>query len=180
MSQLTERMIRAARLDTTLYEEVEADRGAIGQAMAAVIVSSAAAGVGSFPAGGITALFLSLTGALAGWFLWAFIMYIIGTRLLPEPETKSDFGELLRTTGFASSPGVLRIVSALPLLGGIVSLIASAWMLVAMIVAVRQALDYSSTGRAIAVCVIGFIANAIAFFLIAVAPILLAGRAAGA
>ena len=38
---------------------------------------------------------------------------------------------------------------------------AAIWMMVAMIVAVRQALDYESTWRAIGVVVIGFLVQAI-------------------
>ncbi len=95
-------------------------------------------------------------GALIGWFIWAFLVYIIGTKVLPEPQTRSDLGELLRTTGFSASPGLLRVLGAIPLLGGLVMLAVSVWMLVAMIIAVRQALDYQSTGRAVGVCLIGW------------------------
>lgn len=86
-----------------------------------------------------------------------FLGYIIGTKLLPEPQTKADMGELLRTIGFSSSPGVLRIFGFIPFLGAIITFVSGIWMLVAMIIAVRQALDYKSTWRAIGVCVIGFI-----------------------
>ncbi len=76
---------------------------------------------------------------------------------MPEPQTKADVGELLRTIGFSSAPGVLRIFGFIPLIGAIVTFVAGIWMLVAMIIAVRQALDYKSTWRAIGVCVIGFV-----------------------
>jgi hypothetical protein len=95
--------------------------------------------------------------ALLGWFIWAFLTYFIGTRLLPEPQTKADYGELLRTIGFSSSPGVLRVLGIIPALGGILNFLIGIWMLVAMVIAVRQALDYKSTWRAVGVCLIGWI-----------------------
>ena len=82
-------------------------------------------------------------------------------RLLPEPQTKADHGELLRTIGFSSSAGLIRVLGIIPWLTQIVFLVASIWMLVAMVIAVRQALDYESTWRAVGVCVIGWIVQAI-------------------
>ena len=95
--------------------------------------------------------------ALVGWFIWSYLTYAIGTKLLAEPQTKSDYGELLRTIGFSSSPGMLRVFGIIPMLGNILNIICGIWMLVAMVIAVRQALDYKSTLRAVAVCLIGFI-----------------------
>ncbi|MFB3126028.1 MAG: YIP1 family protein, partial [Candidatus Acidiferrales bacterium] len=95
------------------------------------------------------------SGALIGWFLWAFVTYLVGTKILPEPQTRSDVGELLRTIGFSASPGVLFILVVVPGLGPLIGLGVLVWMLVAFVVAVRQALDYRSTGRAVAVCLIG-------------------------
>ena len=157
MNILTDRMIRAARLDVSLYEEVEADQGATGQAMAVVVLSSVAAGVATIATRGIGGIVLGTVGALVGWVVWAWLTYLIGTRILPEPQTKADVGELLRTLGFASSPGVIRVVGIVPALTMLSFLVAAVWMLVTMVVAVRQALDYTSTGRAIGVCVIGFL-----------------------
>ena len=161
MNILTDRMIRAARLDVSLYEEVEADQGATGQAMAVVVLSSVAAGVATIATRGIGGIVLGTVGALVGWVVWAWLTYLIGTRLLPEPQTKADVGELLRTLGFASSPGVIRVVGIVPGLTMLSFLVAAVWMLVTMVVAVRQALDYTSTGRAVGVCVIGFLVQAV-------------------
>ncbi len=157
MASFTDRMIRAAKLDVALYEEVEADKGAMGQAMGVVILSSVAAGIGTIGTTGIKGLVLGTIVALVGWFIWAFLTYFIGTRLLPEPQTKADYGELLRTIGFSSSPGVLRVLGIIPMLGAILNFIIGIWMLVAMVIAVRQALDYKSTWRAVGVCLIGWI-----------------------
>jgi hypothetical protein len=165
MALFTDRMIRAAKLDVNLYEEVEADKTAMGQAMAVVILSSVAAGIGTIGATGAKGLVVGTIAALVGWFIWAFLTYYIGTRLLAEPQTKSDYGELLRTIGFSSSPGVLRVLGIIPMLGTILNIICGIWMLIAMVVAVRQALDYKSTGRAVAVCLIGWVVQLLVFTL---------------
>ncbi len=157
MSGFWERIIRAAKLDVGLYREVEADKGAISQAMAVVVLSSAAAGIGNVGKGGIGWILIGAVTALVGWYIWAYITYLIGTKLLPEPQTKADHGELLRTIGFSSSPGLIRILGVIPILRGFVFLVAGIWMLVAMIIAVREALDYQSTLRAVGVCAIGWV-----------------------
>ena len=157
MSSIQERMIRAAKLDADLYEEVEADPTAMGQAMGVVILSGVAAGIGSIAQGGFAGLVVGALGALVGWYVWAFLAYWIGTRLLPGPQTRADLGELLRTVGFSSAPGVIRVLGIIPGLANVVFSIAGVWMLVAMVIAVRQALDYESTWRAIGVCAIGWL-----------------------
>jgi len=166
MNDFVNRMIRAAKLDTDLYEEVEADQGAMRQAMGVVVLSSIAAGIGSIGTVGLGGLLVGTITALVGWYIWAYITYMIGTKLLPEPQTKADHGELLRTIGFSSSPGLIRILAIIPGLGGIVFFVASVWMLVAMVIAVRQALDYKNTLRALGVCMIGWIIQALIFILL--------------
>ena len=166
MSNLVERMIRAAKLDVNLYEEVEADTGATRQAMLVVVLSSLAAGIGSVRGAGLTGLILGALSALAAWYVWAFLTYFIGTRFLPEAQTEADVGQLLRTTGFSSSPGLLRVAGIIPGLTGIVFLVSTVWMLVAMVIAVRQALDYHSTGRAIGVCAIGWMVQVVILLLV--------------
>ncbi len=157
MSSFTDRMIRAAKLDVNLYEEVEADKQATGQAMGVVVLSSLAAGIGSIGATGMSGLIVGTVVALIAWFIWAFITYFVGTKILPEPQTSADYGELLRTIGFSSSPGLVRILGIIPVLGSFIFIVSGIWMLVAMIIAVRQALDYKSTLRAVGVCIIGWI-----------------------
>ena len=157
MSGFQQRMIRAAKLDVHLYEEVEADKEAMGQAMGVVVLSSLAAGIGAIGAIGVSGIILGTLLALGGWYIWAYLTYIIGTKFLPEPQTRTDHKELLRTIGFSASPGVLRVFAFIPGIGAFISLGASIWMLVAMVIAVRQALDYTSTLRAVGVCVIGWV-----------------------
>ena len=157
MTTFWDRIIRAVKLDAQLYEEVEADTGAMGQAMGVVVLSSMAAGVGSVAIGGLGGILGGAIAALTGWYVWAYLTYFIGTKFLPEPQTEADLGELLRTIGFSSSPGLIRVFGIIPGLAGPLFLVASIWMLVTMVIAVRQALDYESTSRAVGVCVIGWI-----------------------
>ena len=161
MSSFQERMIRAAKLDPNVYEEVEADQSAMGQAMGVVVLSSVAAGIGTIGTIGVGGIVVGTLFALAGWYIWAYLTYFIGTRFLPEPQTRSDHKEMLRTIGFSSAPGVLRIFAIIPGIGALISLAASVWMLVAMVIAVRQALDYTSTLRAVGVCAIGWVIQTI-------------------
>ena len=157
MATFANRIIRAAKLDAHLYEEVEADPRALGQAMGVVALSSVAAGVGTAGQTGLGGLFVGIIGALISWFVWAYLTFFIGTKILPEPQTRANHGELLRTIGFASAPGLIQVLGIVPLAGPIVIPVASIWMLIAMVIAVRQALDYRGTGRAVGVCVIGWI-----------------------
>ena len=160
MADLKNRILRAARLDKSVYEEVEADKSALGQAMAVVVLSSVAAGVGASQ-GGLAGIVFGIIASLLGWYVWAYITYIIGTKILPEPQTEADLGQLLRTTGFSSSPGLIRMLGIVPGFTEIVFSAASIWMLVAMVIAVRQALDYGSTFRAVGVCLIGWVVQAL-------------------
>jgi hypothetical protein len=155
MASLIDRMVGAAKLDVHTYEEVEADPSAMNQAMAVVLLSSVAAGLGEGT--GFLGLLIAAALALIGWFIWAFLTYFIGTRVFPEPQTDADFGQMLRTIGFASAPGVLRVAGLVPMVGWVIVALANIWMLMAMVVAVRQALDYTSTLRAVGVCVVGWL-----------------------
>lgn len=158
MSSFTERMLGASRLDAGTYEEVEHDSSAMGQAVGVVVLSSVAAGIGSITYTGVTTgLIVGTIAALVGWVLWAFLTWIIGTKLLPEANTEADMGQLMRTIGFATAPGILRVLGIIPGVGGLIVLACNIWMLAATVVAVRQALDYTSTWRAVGVCVIGWI-----------------------
>lgn len=163
MAVFIERMLRAAKLDVHLYEEVEQDKTAMPQAMAVVVLASVAAGIGSIGMGAADpgSILIGIIASLGGWYIWAFLTYFIGVKILPEPQTHADYGELLRTIGFSSSPGLIRLLGIIPGLGAVVFLIAGIWMLVAMVIAVRQALDYQSTWRAVGVCLIGWIIQTI-------------------
>jgi hypothetical protein len=161
---LVRRMVRAARLESALYEEVEADKSAINQAMLVVVLASLATGIGAgFEAlmvGGtsrfIYGLLYGVAGDITGWLLWALFAFLIGVTILKGPQTSSTWGELLRTMGFASTVGLLRIFAFIPVVGGVIAFIGSVWRLLATIIAVRQALDFS-TWRGVIVTLVGWL-----------------------
>jgi hypothetical protein len=162
---LWSKMMRAARLDINLYEEVEHDTGATVQAFIVVLLVALATGVGmglSYVIEGeetypfLRGLGLGLGSGIVGWLLWSLFAYILGTTVFRGPETEATYGQLLRTLGFANTPGLLRIFLFIPFFGGLIGLAGFVWLLVAGIIAVRQALDFS-TWRAIGTCVVGWI-----------------------
>lgn len=167
MSNFTQRFIRALQLDVSLYEEVEADEMALLPSMLVVIISSIASGIGATAQQGLLGILWGTVVALAGWFIWSFLTYFIGTRVLPQPQTQADYGQLLRTIGFSSAPGIIRVLGFIPVIGAFTYLVAAIWMLAAMIVAVRQALDYTSTWRAVGVCAIGWLVQLIGIAVLA-------------
>jgi hypothetical protein len=148
------RMMGAAMLDGGMYEGIEHDRTVTTQAAAVVVLSSLAAGlcVGAWYEGGLQVFIFFSTVALVTWIAWAIMTFHIGTRILPGGETSATVGELLRTTGFAASPGVLQAFGLFPGMAVPVAIVTWLWMFAAMVVGVRHALDYTSTARALAVC----------------------------
>ncbi len=158
------RVIGASRFDVQTYEEVEADHTALGQALGVVVVSSVAAGIGI--GGTAEAAFAVTVVSLMGWIFWARVTYVIGVQIFPTKQTDADWGQLLRTTGFSASPGVLRILGVFPGLARIVFLICTIWMLATFVMAVRQALDYASVWRAVGVCSLGWFVYVILFFVL--------------
>jgi len=161
MGTLSERMLGAARLDAGTYEEVERDRTATTQALIVVVLTSLAAGIGL--GAGLRGIVINTVAAIVLWAIWAALVFWIGTRLLPEVQTRADWGEVARTVGFAQSPGVLRVLGVIPILGDFVRAIADVWVLIATVVAVRQALDYASLARAVGVCLVGWGIQIVAF-----------------
>ena len=150
------RWLGAALLDAATFEDVEADRGATVQAGITVALAGTAAGLGlSAPDGGASILWFGGMALLA-WGSWALVTFEIGVRLLPERSTRADAGQLLRTLGFAATPGLCLAFASWPRARMVVLTLTSIWLLLAMFAAVRHALDYSSTGRAIAVCMVGW------------------------
>ena len=151
------RLTRVLRLDAAAFEEIEADRTANGQALAVVVAASVAAGLGAGLLFGPFGLLRETLVALVGWVMWAGVTYVIGTKILPEPQTRSDMGELLRVIGFSYAPNIFAFFAFVPILGGLVRVVVAFWLLAATVVAVRQALDFRSTLRALVVVLIGWL-----------------------
>jgi hypothetical protein len=154
MADLTGRMIGAMQADVKTFEEVEADPNALTQAVTVIVIAGVAALIGNFFRSGIGGGIAGLIGSLIGYALFSFLVSIIGTKVMPEPATKADFNETFRTVGFAAAPGVFNVLAIIPFLGPLISFIIGIWSLVNGVIAVRQVLDYSNTGRAIIVCLI--------------------------
>ena len=163
MNIFLKRMIGAARLDANTYEEVEADSTSTASAILVVLIASVAAAVGTGSANlaGIAGLTLA---ALLSWMVWIALTLVIGKWIMPGPETQTNIGEILRTTGFSASPGVFRIFGVIPGIGLPIFLGVTAWMLLTFVVAIRQALDYASFKHALAVCVLGWVIHGLLFF----------------
>ena len=144
-------------LDARTFEEIEADTTANTQALLVVVAGSVAAGLGAGVRLGFVGLLRETLGALIGWVMWAAVTWFIGAKLLPEPQTRTNMGELLRVIGYAYAPNLFAFFAFFPLLEAVVGTVVAFWLLAATIVAVRQALDYVSTLRAAAVVLIGWL-----------------------
>lgn len=161
LSDFGRRVLGAARLDPAIYEEVEHDESATSQALAIVLLSGVGAALGGLASFQPAALVAGIVVAVLGWGVWAGLCLVIGGRLMPEPQTRTDAGELLRVLGFASVPGIAQALGILAPIRTPVLAITQVWMILAMVVAVRQALDYTSTFRALGVCLAGWIVQVV-------------------
>ncbi len=165
-SSFLNRMIRASKLEVLLYEEVEADITATQQALQVVVLVAVASGIGQAGSGRnvIAQILFGLVTALLGWAVWSYVMYLVGTRLMGGTAT---YGELLRTLGFAESPGVLFILGIIPGVGGLIRAIAGIWVLVTSFIAIRQALDIDN-GKTAVTIVIGIVALIVVYTIIGI------------
>lgn len=169
MASFGDRIVGAMKLNPATFQEVENDPTAMGQAVGVIVLAAVASAIGMVWVGGITGIVFGVLRALIGYLIWAAIVWLIGTKVMPDPSTKADFPETFRVVAFAAAPGllsVLMIIGIIPILGwlvaSLVSLLVILWTIAAMVIAVREVLDYSNTGKAAIVVVIG----AIAFFVV--------------
>jgi hypothetical protein len=170
-----ERVVGILKADVKAFEDIEGDAGAMGQAVGVILLVGVASLIGSILEVGLFDSVKYLILAVLSAALWAFIVTFVGTKMMPEPTTKADFNQTFRVVGFAQAPGLFNVFGIIPYLGSIIGFCVWIWSLILMVIGVRQVLDYSSTGRAVIVCLIGLIvAWCIAFFIFF--PLLL-GRA---
>jgi hypothetical protein len=158
MASLQQRVIGAMTLQTATFEEVEHDQRATSQAALIVLLAAVSRGVAWLWYGGLTGVVENVVWALVSWVLWAGLMWIIGTKLIPGRRTEADLGQLLRTMGFAQSPGLLAFIGIIPIVGWVIVFALFVWTLAATVIAVRQALDYDSTLRAVLAVGLAFVA----------------------
>lgn len=154
-----ERIIGAAKLDTNTFEDIERDPGAMGQAVGVIVLAAVSAGIGNIWYGGISGIVFGAFASLIGYALWAVLIWVVGTKVMPDPATKADFPETFRVVAFAAAPGLLGIVTIIPLLGWLLVFLIWLWTIAAMVVAVKAVLDYTDTFKAVIVVVIGFVVN---------------------
>ena len=164
MNNFIDRIIRAVKLDATLYSEIKADKGAMGQAITVVALSGLASGVGN--AKGWIGYLIIIFFAFTVWLGWSFIAYLVGTRLLSETRTPKDYSGLLRATGFAYAPHVFQVFAVFPSLILFITVVTTLWTLFAIVIAIRQALEYKTTFRAIWVVIISVVVQAVLLLLL--------------
>jgi hypothetical protein len=177
MASLADRMIGAMKADVKTFQEIEADPTAMGQAVTVIVIAGIAALIGNLFRNGLIAGVMALIISLIGYAIFAVLVVLIGTKLMPEPTTKADFAEGFRVIAFSASPGVFGVLAIIPFLGPLISFAISIWMLIIGVIAVKEVLDYSSIGKAIIVCLIAWVVYAIVLFMI-LTPLLLGGIAA--
>lgn len=157
MSSFADRVVGALKADVRIFEEIEADKEALVPALGVVAATAVASGIGALGEGGVIGLVVGIVAALIGWVISSALIYFVGVHVMPEPTTKADVPEVMRVLGFAAAPGLLRVFTIIPFLGILISLAILVWQIYVSVVAVRQVLDYRSTGRAVAVCVVAWL-----------------------
>ena len=171
MASLGQRMVGAMQGNAATFEEIEHDTSAMGQAVTVIVIAGVAALIGNIFRSGLTGGIVALLISLIAYGIWAVIVTLVGTKLMPEPQTKADFAETFRTIAFAASPGIFNVLAIIPLLGVLISFLISLWSLVIMVIAVKVVLDYSSIGRAIIVVIIGWIISMIFYAMVFVSTL---------
>lgn len=166
-----DRIVGALKLDANTFEDIERDPTAMGQAVGVIALAALAGSLGQIWVLGVGAMLLSMVTALIGYALWAVVVWLVGTKVMPDPATKADFPEAFRTIAFAAAPGFLNVISIIPFLGWLLMFLVMPivwlWSMAAMVVAVKSVLDYTETFKAIIVVIIGFVAFLIFWFTMA-------------
>jgi hypothetical protein len=162
-----ERVVGALKLDPNTFEEIERDPTAMGQAVGVIALAALSAGIGNIWYGGISGILLGIVSSLIGYVLWAVVVWLVGTKVMPDPATKADFPETFRVIAFAAAPGLFGAVTIIPILGYLLMFLIWLWSIAAMVVAVRQVLDYSDTFKAAIVVLIGFVVNLVVWATVA-------------
>jgi len=157
MASFGARIVGAMQLKAATVEDVEHDQTATGQAAVVVLLAQVAQGLGALRYGSVSSVVLAVVAGCAGWVIGAAVVLVVGTRLFPAKTTEADMGQMLRTLGFAEAAGLIGVLGLVPVVGWIAYVVCSVWILIAMVIAVRQALDYDSTTRAIVVCIVAWV-----------------------
>jgi hypothetical protein len=179
MASFQDRVIGAMRLQPSTFEEVEHDAAATSQAAIVVAAVAMAGVVAAIPYVSITGAITALVVQLFGWVIGSFVVLLVGTKIFPGKNTEADLGQMLRTMGFAQSAGLFNVLGIIPFLGMLIRLAVAIWILVAMVIAVRQALDYDDTLKAVIVCLVAWVIMVLVTFMAALMGIGAAGVTGG-
>lgn len=163
-----DRVVGAMRLDEKTFEDVEGDPTAMGQAVGVIVLGAVSSGIGWVFYGGLTGIITNALFAIIGIAIWSTIIWLVGTKVMPEPTTKADFPQTFRVLGFASAPQLVSIITIIPVLGWLLMIVIMIWQIAAMVVAVKAVLDYSTIGKAVVVVLVGFVAYLVVSALLAV------------
>jgi hypothetical protein len=166
-----DRVVGAMKLDPNAFEDVERDTTAIGQSVGVIVLAAVSAGIGNVYYGGLTGIVSGAVLSVISFLIWSLIIWLVGTKVMPEPATKADYPETFRVLGFAAAPGLASVITIIPILGWILMFLIWLWQIAAMVIAVRQVLDYTTTAKAVIVVLIGFVVNIVISALI-LGPIL--------
>ena len=178
MASLPDRMIGVMKADVKTFQEIEADQSALPQAVTVIVIAGVASMIGNFFRQGIMFGVASLVITLIAYAVWSLAVVLVGTKLMPQPSTKADFAEGFRVIGFTAAPGVFNVLAIIPFLGPLISLLIWIWTLVLGVIAARELLDYTDTGRAIIVCLIAFAITFVIYMILwtlIIIPMFLAG-----
>lgn len=157
MASFGERVVGAMSLKASTFQEIEHDTTAMGQAAGVIVLAAVSTGIGNVYYGGVSGIVSGIIMSLIGYAVWALVVWLVGTKVMADPATKADFPETFRTIAFAAAPGVLGIVTIIPILGWLLLFVLWLWQIAAMVVAVREVLDYTDTIKAVIVVVIGWL-----------------------
>jgi hypothetical protein len=166
MASFGERVVGAMKLDPNTFEEIERDQNAMGQAVGVIAIAAVSTGIGWIFWGGLSGIVSRVILQIIGYAVWAVIVWLVGTKVMPDPETKAGFPESFRVIAFAAAPGVLGIITIIPILGWLLSAVLWLWSIAAMVIAVKAVLDYTNIGKAVVVVIIGFIVQLCVMFML--------------
>jgi branched-subunit amino acid transport protein len=151
-----DRVVGTMKLDANTFEDIERDPTAMGQAVGVIVLAAVSFGIGNIFYGGMTGIVFGIISSIVGYAFWAIVVWLVGTKLMPDPATKADLPEAFRVIAFAAAPGVLGAITIIPLLGYALQFLLWIWSIAAMVVAVKAVLDYTDTFKAVIVVLIGF------------------------
>lgn len=157
MASFGERVIGAMKLDANTFEEIERDPTAMSQTVGVIALAAVSAGIGNIWYGGITGIVTGMIVMLIQYAVWALMIWVIGTKLMPDPGTKADLPETFRVIGFAAAPWLLGVITIVPLLGWLIMFLLWIWSIAVMVVAVKQVLDYNDYAKPAIVVIIAFV-----------------------